>query len=617
MGLGHKQITAIDKLFDACCRLQDDYQKLILGEASEEIVPALQHQLSELEKQISLVRASLADNAPTFFVDQCSHITDDIRSGINELVVTAQRQRLAESEQRYMSSLKKLFQFLEVPSDGNCLFAAIGRGDLINQQYRKVHALLNPFASISPSPPPPPAVVSAPSSRSASPARSAASDTTAGDKLAAPGQHPPASKRTVSPALLLSLITGSDVAKMTLIANQYRKRVIDYIKNNPDAVLTAVHDSHANDAADQAAGQHADTIGNTIQREVKDLLLQEKEGKHANATSTAVWMEMTKFYPDDPLEGVHDQQACIDTYCAVMSSEGIYGTIIEIEAMSNICQLPIAIYYKLDQRGSDSNPQPARIVGEQFLNPDSMIISLAYYMGNKHYNLLVPKQTIDTLHAYIKHQHEQQAASHNAHSAASSTSVASLPLPATEPSSTTPTASLPTADSISVLESPDAPTHHLSMQSPPATVPQPQEIVAAATSSQPGASSAVTLATHDPSQTPDLLTGDAAPAPAHATTAVAAPTFKSSPPVAVRAMSVFFPGASNNTAVNATSSVANSLNNGIATPDIVAAASESEVQPLHELHASSSQATLDDAPHADHDTPSSSSTSTSDSAAAL
>ena len=44
-----------------------------------------------------------------------------------------------------------------------------------------------------------------------------------------------------------------------------------------------------------------------------------------------------------------------------MSNEGIYGTIIEIESLSRFCQLPIAIYYKLDQQGSDANPQPARI----------------------------------------------------------------------------------------------------------------------------------------------------------------------------------------------------------------------------------------------------------------
>ena len=65
MGLGHKEIAAIDKLFATCCRLQDDYQKVILGESSD--VQLLQNQLTELEKDIVTTRASLSENAPAFF----------------------------------------------------------------------------------------------------------------------------------------------------------------------------------------------------------------------------------------------------------------------------------------------------------------------------------------------------------------------------------------------------------------------------------------------------------------------------------------------------------------------------------------------------------------------
>ena len=59
-----------------------------------------------------------------FLMDQCIQITDNIKSGINEIIVTQQRQRLAEAEQRYMNNLKKLFDLLEVPSNRSFLFSS-------------------------------------------------------------------------------------------------------------------------------------------------------------------------------------------------------------------------------------------------------------------------------------------------------------------------------------------------------------------------------------------------------------------------------------------------------------------------------------------------------------
>ena len=198
--------------------------------------------------------------------------------------------------------------------DGNCLFGAIGRGHIINQQYKllelqnkkTVLLLTAPTNGIS---------SSAPSSRSSSPARSPLSSLDS-NSISTPPRTPlpssgssassngitPSQQRPISATLLLSLINDSDVSKMAMIANQYRKRCIDNIQNNWASPISPVDNDH-NKAIQGGAHHPAHSFGSIIQREVQDILLQQQDGKHANATSKAIWQEMLKVYPNNPLDG--------------------------------------------------------------------------------------------------------------------------------------------------------------------------------------------------------------------------------------------------------------------------------------------------------------------------
>ena len=148
-------------------------------------------------------------------------------------------------------------------------------------------------------------------------------------------------------------------------------------------------------------------------------------------------------------------------------------------------------------------------------------------MGNKHYNLLVPKPTIFSLRSYI--QSQSRPITQPSHPVAASTPIASAVAGTT---STNPFDSLSPPSPPDLAASPDVPTHHRSLTSPPVDLLQPERIVAslhAASASFAQMSNASAPSVTNSVDTPDLLS-----AANEATQHVA------SPPRSVRAISAFF-----------------------------------------------------------------------------
>lgn len=71
-----------------------------------------------------------------------------------------------------------------------------------------------------------------------------------------------------------------------------------------------------------------------------------------------------------------------------MGSDGIFGTDLESEALSEELKCPVWVYYR---EGGDYNGHPTRVFGAQY---KGFPLCLAFYRANKHYNLLVPKKPI-------------------------------------------------------------------------------------------------------------------------------------------------------------------------------------------------------------------------------
>jgi hypothetical protein len=105
-----------------------------------------------------------------------------------------------------------------------------------------------------------------------------------------------------------------------------------------------------------------------------------------NQTNSLIYQELKRQFPN-PMDGANSPQALL-VYSAVMGSDGIFGTDLEAEALSEDLKCPVWVYYR---EGGDYNGHPTRVFGAHF---KGYPICLAFYRANKHYNLLVPKKPI-------------------------------------------------------------------------------------------------------------------------------------------------------------------------------------------------------------------------------
>lgn len=310
MGLGHREIQAIDALFTRCCQLQDDYQAMLIAESQPpHAIEIVQQRLKEAKAEIETQSKSLPAFA-NFYLEQCRAITTTVAAGIGEMADAMKRQELAIQEDIYIEKLANQFNLIRVPADGNCLFTAVGRG-----HANRIEQLATTENSASP-----------------------------------PEFSPPA-------------------APVSQLPRVYRDRAIELLMSEPN-------------------------FRSLIETELELAVSQEREGR-GDPTSKALLRELQNQCGSDSAidEAIHGD-AGVFVYASVMGQDGIYGTSVEVEALSQLLKSPIHIYYRAgvsdDGPISEEKPEipPTQIIGEQFTGPP---ICLAYYMGNRHYNLLVKR----------------------------------------------------------------------------------------------------------------------------------------------------------------------------------------------------------------------------------
>jgi hypothetical protein len=341
-GLGHREIESLDKLFARCCSVQDDYQDHLLGQR-----PTLQQfikSLTELENDINQVKAALKGSAiAAQYVAICESLAATLRSSIIDEEESSKRQLLQSNEDFYMKRLEKHFKLVEIPSNGNCLFTAAGIGHIRRQNEVK----------------------------------SQHGDTKEDFKHSAPEDQS-------TPPLIFPVTNGE--LDEDHIAREYRAKCVTFLRQTP-------------------------TFHHGIVRELQDAVAH----SDANTTSKQIVAEFHRNWPSGDVKQHISDEKSLDIYAAVMGKDGIYGTGLEVEALAELLRVPIHVYFRqsseqdkegssaaegVKEQGRESEILPAQIVGENYAGPP---IRLAYYMGNKHYNLLVNKSP--------QPAHEQQASS--------------------------------------------------------------------------------------------------------------------------------------------------------------------------------------------------------------
>ena len=373
MGLGHREMQSLDALFSRCCQLQDEYQERLLTEEDNQnaaTFAAFRSALTALSAEIGRVEKALPPFA-AFYTRKCADIVSTIQSGISETEEAVRRQLLALQEEAYMHQLRSQFQLVEVPADGSCLFAAVGKGMSVRaermhqQEHEDRRSLANaqqqpqPFHPLLPSPSP--AVVGA---------SDAVVDHPASDGAAleeALHMHPAAAAAVVGMEDSNPVPSAAPMSPRHL-PYLYRKQSVHHLLSTP-------------------------SFHQLIRHEVREALVQEREG-HGDPTSAAIVRELRSRFPtSEQLEAALDGEDALQVYASVMEKEGIYGTHLEVEALSSALHVPVHIYYRA---GSEHDGvaehggqlRPTQVIGEHEPGPP---ISLAYYMGNRHYNLLVPR----------------------------------------------------------------------------------------------------------------------------------------------------------------------------------------------------------------------------------
>ena len=450
MGLGHREIQSLDVLFDRCCQLQDDYQEILLSaEPSKAALASFHAKMSAVSDEIARLRKSLPAFA-SFYLQQCSNIVSTVQSGIAEAEEALRRQLLAMQEEMYMSRLRRVFQLVEVPADGDCLYAAVGKGYAKAYELEVQHHQQHAKEKLPPKEPQPVPVnnavpapstatedsiseteraVAAGSSTTLSESHSSASasemerpeaqpaaaevgagkeqrdahDVAAHEQPAAqPGSFPLSDSTSSSdkPSPILSqpppALSGRDLAR------HYRSKAVQQLLSTP-------------------------SMHPLIRHEVHEALVQEREG-HSDSTSKAIVSELNERYDSAADTGIPAEDG-LRIYADVMARDGIYGTQLEVQALSKALHVPVHIYFRAG--ADDDEPmgtggeevKPTQIIGTE---EEGTPISLAYYMGNRHYNLLLPRPPPPPLPAMPVPPPVAAAPLHSA-SAASSFSSDSLP----------------------------------------------------------------------------------------------------------------------------------------------------------------------------------------------
>ena len=416
MGLGHREIQSLDLLFDRCCQLQDDYQEILLSaEPGKAALASFHAKMSAVSDEIARLRKSLPAFA-SFYLQQCSNIVSTVQSGIAEAEEALRRQMLAMQEEQYMRRLRKVFQLVEVPADGDCLFAAMGKGyakayemELQQQQQKTKEQLL------SKQPPPVPAITTAPvvsasEDSSAEPESAVAAGTsTAPAETPTAVQDPQSAEAQSAAAEVVQAGKEQREEQSVAVSEQPASQPESLASDSPaspsnkPSPLLSQPPPPALSGRDLARHYRSQAVHQLlaspamhplIRHEVHEALIQEREG-HSDSTSKAIVGELNDRYESAADLGVSvKEEDGLRVYGDVMSRDGIYGTQLEVQALSKALHVPVHVYYRAG--AEDDEPtvaggdevKPTQVIGAE---EEGAPISLAYYMGNRHYNLLLPR----------------------------------------------------------------------------------------------------------------------------------------------------------------------------------------------------------------------------------
>jgi len=395
-GMGHKEIQQLNEIFAACCYVQDSYQEVLLDSHTGHAQPSpsfwqqsppppvfkhtiatVSELLSKLEADIATARSSLPDNCQ-FPLQQCAAIAANIRGLIIDEEEATRRQMLAMQEEEYMRNINQRFRIVNIPSDGSCLFSAVGIGHQIQDAVLQLEQ-------------------NGKSSPSASASHESKMDEMKADSDSSAYPTQRLSEETEAKRLELVASASSQIYQLFRQSadSKFTHDVAKRCRSNLISFLRA----HSGITTDDMSWLER------IRVEVKECLAQEfgGGGKYSDATSKAVLEEMRKRMGGEDMtqEQMAQSKLAIESYLSVMSQEGIYGTGLEVEALSELLQSPIHIFYRSEAAqqhaaasgiaSSHDSIRPERIIGDHFSKPP---ICLAYYIGKKHYNLLVDRQQI-------------------------------------------------------------------------------------------------------------------------------------------------------------------------------------------------------------------------------
>mmetsp|Transcript_17150 Transcript_17150/g.27410 ORF Transcript_17150/g.27410 Transcript_17150/m.27410 type:complete len:836 (+) Transcript_17150:58-2565(+) len=128
----------------------------------------------------------------------------------------------------------------------------------------------------------------------------------------------------------------------------------------------------------------------SISAEVKHAIQTASAGG-GNPTSKTLFAQMKAMFPGKDLLEAADTQQASAVYGQVLMTDKVFGTELEAQALSEVLETPLHIYYRVtNDYKTNKEIQATKIIGSQFekKNPP---VHLAFYMGKSHYDLLVKK----------------------------------------------------------------------------------------------------------------------------------------------------------------------------------------------------------------------------------
>uniref|UniRef100_A0A7S0DRE7 OTU domain-containing protein n=1 Tax=Amorphochlora amoebiformis TaxID=1561963 RepID=A0A7S0DRE7_9EUKA len=306
-GLSDPQIKQLDSIFEAACKLQDTQRSIVLGRPHD--IEKLQKDLTDFKAKISKTAAGLPPSARAY-LGVCNNIVSDVKSTLSETLKQKRQQQLLSNEDKYFKKLQKSFYFVKIPSDGNCLFAATGRGMRFAEKLAEC-------------------------------------------------KHNGEIKSLVAEARRVSNKDSSE------IATDQRLQAVMHIQND---------------------AKYAPKVANELKHAVQTV---QRSG--GNPTSKTIVQQLKAVFQGQDLMTVSGSSAAVGVYCQVMMSPRIFGTELEAQALSEVLQAPLHIYYRVTTEcETEEELKATKIIGKQFEGKKPPV-HLAFYMGKTHYDLLIKK----------------------------------------------------------------------------------------------------------------------------------------------------------------------------------------------------------------------------------